>query len=160
VNLGGGAGSFGYAIYRTINGGRSWALVSMNSLLQPDKNTPSPLPCGSSPLTFVDAHPGWATVNGMAPSPGLYVSQDGGSTWKPQALPRVPGDDLAPMSPVGLVDSPIFMSPTYGVILASPVSSKSGAVADVTGDGGRTWQADAIGQLALAASDFVDQQTG
>ncbi len=127
-----GAGSEGVAIFRTTNGGISWTKVA-------DTTKPgSDLPNGGfkSGISFKDAQNGWATGRDASNSPWLYVTHDGGVSWKKQALPGAT-DATASY----LTTPPVFFG-NKGIM---PVlfSLPNGAETAIytTSDGGETWTA-------------------
>jgi photosystem II stability/assembly factor-like uncharacterized protein len=75
------------SLYQTSDGGESFRLVARTAPV---------------PLAFVDRSIGWATAD------GLFVTTDGGATWK-RVSP--PGWDIATVTPSG---------PSYTIVVASP----------------------------------------
>ena len=81
ISAGGpGAGSEQASIFHTTDGGQNWTNISE-------------LPNGGlkSGISFKDAQNGWATGEDASQTPWLYVTHDGGHTWKQQLLEGLPG---------------------------------------------------------------------
>lgn len=94
-------------LYRTRDGGQSWALVADTGL--PGKSPPRgrlPISGHARDLFFLDEQRGW-----MGQSRGvLYATTDGGRTWQP-----VPGMD----EPELFIPTVRFVSPEHGFVLLS-----------------------------------------
>jgi photosystem II stability/assembly factor-like uncharacterized protein len=132
TNGGPGAGSESVAIFRTTDGGMSWTKVADTTRANSD------LPNGGlkSGISFKDAQNGWATGRDASSSPWLYVTHDGGASWKKQALPGAT-DATASY----LTTPPVFFG-NKGIMPVS-ISLPNGAETAIytTSDGGETWTA-------------------
>ncbi len=134
TNGGPGAGSESVAIFRTTDGGMSWTKVA-------DTTKPgSDLPNGGfkSGISFKDTQNGWATGRDASSAPWLYVTHDGGVSWKKQALPGAWTNDAN----ASLLTTPPVFFGNKGVLPVS-VSLPNGAGTAIytTSDGGETWTA-------------------
>ncbi len=87
-------------------------------------------------LTFVNASTGWATSN------GLFVTHDGGATWKQQPLPAQACCLL-----------PTFFTAHDGIL-------PGGSQLFVTHDGGTTWQSTSSLPASSSLVTFIDMQHG
>lgn len=128
-------------IFRTVDGGATWVKVaSAGDETMPAGTPPSGLPRSGKKygIGFVNPTTGW--VVGYAPRSDyvyLFVTHDGGRTWREQDLPRPPGprsDDIATLRPT-------FFSPQHGA-LPIEVSRRNdrGIVVYTTRDGGASWR--------------------
>lgn len=157
--LGGAAESV--SVFRTTNGGKTWVPVA--SALFADTTPPGRLPYGGqkSGMRFLDSQTGWVT--GTVPLSNvawLYVTHDGGSTWKQQSLPMPSAVPSARLT----VLSPTFFSATDGilpVIFSDFTTDKAIATAIYrTHDAGNTWQDTTPVPVALPLLSFADLQHG
>jgi photosystem II stability/assembly factor-like uncharacterized protein len=120
-------------IFRSSDGGRTWAFSALPGCLQS---------CGAGiRLSFVNPHDGFALLEPTnAPLLRLYVTTDGGATWRLVSEPPFHGDN-ADIAFATARDGWAATAPTYGRY-ADPgharVSDPGGAVYRTT-DGGRTW---------------------
>jgi len=94
--LGAAMGRQDVEIYRSTDGGESWIKVA-------ETGTASELPLYGSKdnITFLNATTGWIVVSGIQGSL-LYVTHDGGRTWREQTLPLLPspeGQQNPPLPP-------------------------------------------------------------
>jgi photosystem II stability/assembly factor-like uncharacterized protein len=161
-NTGGGPAE-AVAVFRSIDGGKTWRNVSSALPASTDGPPPGRLPFGGrkSGIHFLNASTGWITGTvGANDLSWLYVSHDGGATWNRQSLPLLPGVPSAQFS----LGSPTFFSGTDGVlpVIFSDVVTERGFATDiyVTHDGGKTWTSTAPLPLASVAIDFADMQHG
>jgi photosystem II stability/assembly factor-like uncharacterized protein len=163
INLGGGAGSWSDAVYQTGDGGLTWALISMNSVLQPELNTANPLP-GPAQLAFADTQLGWATpysVLGHTLATVLDVTRDGGRTWAPQPLPPATGPATTLENIDIEAEQPSLTSAAHGALfIFTPGDPELTKAAYVTDDGGQTWQINVFHHLDELQAQFIDDQTG
>lgn len=110
-------------IYRSADGGQTWIKIASAAFAGQTVN-----------VTFLDATTGW--INGYRGAGlYLYVTHDGGNTWRQQKLPRPPE-----VRPCGITRPPTFFTARDGV-LPEPyaISNGVGVVFYVTHDGGTTW---------------------
>lgn len=131
-------------LYRTSDGGEHWAEVAKSAATGPAPENGLPF---SGPFSFRNALTGWLPGQqgaGFAAEHSLYMTEDGGRTWRPQDLP------LPANRTNGKLDAspPRFFSAggQDGVLPAIfvPESGKTSDYATIfytTADGGRTWQA-------------------
>jgi photosystem II stability/assembly factor-like uncharacterized protein len=120
-------------VYRTSDGGKTWEhvlFVDENtgcSGLAMDPENPRTMFAG---MWQVSMHT-WAEISG-GPGSGVFVSQDGGTTWK-----RIEGNGL-PHSPVGKVD--VAVAPTdSNRVYALIETDKQGSLWR-SDDGGENWR--------------------
>lgn len=150
-------------LYQTTDGGEHWRLVAKNSAIGPSSEHTLPF---YGLICFRDALTGWIMGrHGAAFDPDypIYMTQDGGHTWRPQELPLPPGfanRKLAVMGP------PKFFPPSGldGVlpVVFVPVCHKTDEYTMLpytTSDGGRTWQAGKPLQ-SLGLMDFISASDG
>lgn len=152
--LGAAAGSESVSLYRTLNGGDIWSLVSQ-TVVPPATSSPAALPFGcDKDVTFTSRTVGWASTACAAGVPYLYTSDDGGAGWKQLTPVPVPpgvstsgGWDMA--RPV-VVGSEVAVAMRFG--------SEHGVSAVATSaDGGGTWRTQVVPGLRQPAMvDVVD----
>ncbi len=117
-------------VYRTIDGGKNWERVLFAdektgcSGLSMDPQNPHTLFAG---MWQVEMHT-WAELSG-GPGSGVYVSHDGGTTWK-----RIEGHGM-PKSPVGKID-----------VAVAPSNSNRVYALIQTADQGSLWRSDDGGE--------------
>jgi photosystem II stability/assembly factor-like uncharacterized protein len=132
-------------IYRSTDGGDRWS--EMASTTADDESSGLPFMGDKVGLTFVNATTGWIAGTTVAfDSLYLFVTRDGGRTWRPQPLPQPP-EVTSPWE--NWTEPPIFFTAQDGILPVfytsvnpesyAPVASP--AVFYVTHDGGTTWAA-------------------
>ena len=120
-------------VFKTTDGGKSW-----NQVLFVDENT------GCSGLTIDPKHPNnlfagewqvvmhtWAMFSG-GPGSGIYMTHDGGDTWK-----RVERAGL-PKSPLGKID--VAIAPTNGKRVYALIQTADQGSVWRSDDGGTSWK--------------------
>lgn len=122
------AGSQVKVLFRTEDGGASWALFSYTTAFG-NSATPSPFPLSSfgyaSDLFFLDSEHGWISED----RGGLLATEDGARSWH--------GIELgAASNPPNDADSAVFTSATRGFLL---VPTWPSPLVAATEDGGATW---------------------
>lgn len=132
TNLGGGVNNFQYAFSRTTDGGKTWTRMSTGHYSHVEG------------VSFIDAKTGYLLNNSpaYAITPDLFVTHDGGTSWKEQKLP-IPN---AYKNGYRNSSYPIFFTPAVGFI---PVYGQATPTANsttflymlVTTDGGQSWTA-------------------
>ncbi|MCL6478172.1 MAG: hypothetical protein K6T65_07120 [Peptococcaceae bacterium] len=94
-------------LYQTGDGGDNWLLVSLSG----DRHREGRLPfCG--PVSFRDASNGWLPGRlgaAFIPDHALYVTRDGGRSWRPQNLPLPPGFEGGGRPDI--ISPPVFFPP-------------------------------------------------
>jgi photosystem II stability/assembly factor-like uncharacterized protein len=121
-------------VLRTSDGGASWKRISVTSYT---RASPSPLPFEGNNwgISFVNETTGWATsFTDRENFAWLYVTHDGGTTWRHQNIPLPAQASQVTTMP------PSFFSATNG-LLSTIVPSRAGATMTiyVTHDGGVSW---------------------
>jgi hypothetical protein len=119
-------------LYYTLDGGNHWKEVA---LIQSDQPSRGGLGFEhKSGIEFRDTHSGWiGTEPRISGDAYLYMSRDGGSTWKQQSLPPPPGktlDDFFSVLP------PRFFGTRDGVAISQWMETE---FVYHTSDGGHTW---------------------
>lgn len=128
-------------IFRTVDGGVTWVKVASAG----DETMPPGAPSSGLPrsgkkygIGFANATTGW--VVGYAPRSNyiyLYVTRDGGRTWRKEDLPRPPGppaDDISTLRPT-------FFSTQRGALpIEVSRANDRGIVVYTTRDGGASWR--------------------
>jgi photosystem II stability/assembly factor-like uncharacterized protein len=152
----GAGGSSTMDVYRTQNAGASWRHVVATSFMpSPGQTSDISLGCDKNPAVFSDASTGWITA-GCAGGPAvLYVSHDGGVSWRTQSLGNTASEFGYSTYP------PQFVSPTTGYMIGIKGGSVSSTVVVfTTTDGGRTWSQWHTPETTLIASAFVNATDG
>ena len=149
------------SVFRTIDGGKTWANVA--TALFGDTTPPGHLPYGGqkSGLVFRNAATGWVTGTVTLPNLAwLYITQDGGATWRQQALSMPPGVSSAQLT----IFSPTFFSAADGIlpVIFSTILTGSDVATAIytTHDGGLSWQSTASLAHAPRLFSFADTQHG
>jgi len=155
-SLGGGVGSFSFALFRTADGGAHWSSVAQTP--RDARTTPGAYPRNVQGIHFDSATSGWTTTVIFANPQlsGLFHSTDGGHTWRKVPLPTVgafSGGFVA-------VEPPIFFDARDGALIVA-TSTALGIYS--THDGGKAWAPTIPSQAALPliatqpfSNDFVD----
>jgi len=160
VGLGAGAGSEAVAVYRTTDGGVTWANVSSTN--PPNNVTPNSLPLGGDKngLSFLTSSTGWATGTEPSNTPWFYVTHDGGQTWQRQPLQLPPNQVSAEFS----ITPPTFFNANDGILPVDGFSVGGQAVQGsdiyVTHDGGATWNSTLLLPINASSADFLDVNHG
>ncbi|GAC1346419.1 MAG: hypothetical protein NVSMB27_09990 [Ktedonobacteraceae bacterium] len=146
-------------VFRTTDGGKTWANVA--TALFADATPPGRLPYGGQKtgMRFLNASTGWVTGNvSLSTLAWLYVTHDGGSTWRQQSLLVPPG---VPSSLL-LVRAPTFFSAIDGIlpVIFSNITTDSDIATAIytTHDSGKTWQSTTPLPAALRILSFADIQ--
>lgn len=158
ANGGAAAGSSAFDLFRTTDGGATWARAQDTQQIV--NGAPGALPFGGDKNCpgFINATTGWVT--GYEPVDNFryfYVTHDGGFHWQVQSLPPVPGasaqySTLAPIffsndTRDGVLPTQLYTSP-----------SAQSVVAYVTRDGGASWQS--TNPIPAGSWMFLDAQHG
>ena len=140
AELGGAAGNDLLELFRTTDGGKSWVAVSTNVPVS-QYHIPNTFPYGghATGITFISASTGW-----VVDSYNVYVTHDGGTTWRQQTLPTAPDQGF------GL---PTFFNAHEGLL-------PGGSQLFVTQDGGTTWQPGPLLPQSSGLVTFTDMQHG
>ena len=157
-DLGGGAGTFYFALYRTTDGGAHWTLAAGGGVQNPPM--PGAFPHNVSGIRFVSPSEGWTSVT-ILPGPqlsGIFHSVDGGHTWRAVSLPMAGAFSSGFLG----VEPPVFYAARQGI---AAVSTNAAIGLFLTGDGGKTWSATsplsakpAVGASQPFVTDVVDAQ--
>jgi photosystem II stability/assembly factor-like uncharacterized protein len=140
AELGGATGNDLMELFRTTDGGKSWVALSTNGFVSQD-HIPNTFPYGghATGITFINASTGWV-VN----TDKLYITHDGGTTWRQQAIAVATGQSIA---------LPIFFSTQDGLL-------PTGSQLFVTHDGGTTWKPGPLLPQSSGPVTFTDIQHG
>jgi photosystem II stability/assembly factor-like uncharacterized protein len=130
-----GVGQIANALYRTRDGGNHWTRVAT---AEPGASELNGLPATHwTDMEFRDAEHGWigTALDATETMPSLYMTSNGGATWKRQQMPRPTG-----VEPIGAVFAPRFFGDSTGVavaLLGGP-NEATKPFFYATSDGGRT----------------------
>ncbi|HEY7355804.1 MAG TPA: hypothetical protein VH590_05025, partial [Ktedonobacterales bacterium] len=159
LNTQGATGNEFAQLYRTTNGGASWTLVSSTGM-PPDNSNTIPFDGTHKQVSFLNASTGWmAAFSNETSFFWLYVTHDGGVTWKHQTLPLPPGVNDARLD----VISPTFFNTRDGILPVQVDIPTGGALnldVYVTHDGGATWHSTALVEAVDRAVAFIDAAHG
>ncbi len=148
-------------VYKTSDGGLSWSLVASQAGMGAASD--GLLPASASPY-FVSTSTGWLTV-GLATNNGnatfyfshtaIFVTHNGGRTWRPQPLPIAPPAG-------GVLDAPVFFGQRQGVIVMHAITPDTTVKASLlaTSDGGLTWTVRPLAWAFIWSIQFVDPAHG
>ncbi len=141
-NEGGAAGSMEVDIHHSTDGGRTW--VKVESTRANDQSSGLPFAGAKAGMTFLNTTRGWVT-GAIAADDWiyLYMTDDGGRTWRQQKLPLPPqltphwNDWTMPSTFFTARDGilPVF----YAIRNAAHRDIGAIVVCYVTHDGGKTW---------------------
>ena len=137
LSIGAGAmGSEEAVVYHTSTGAAGWKAIartpSFTATSQPAAGT-LPVYGDKNGIYFRSDTTGWVTgAQAVEGYPWLYMSTDGGRTWKYQSLPLPKAWSQSEI----MTYNPIFTSPTEGIL---PVADNSALYICRTTDGGATW---------------------
>jgi photosystem II stability/assembly factor-like uncharacterized protein len=151
-SLGGGAGSFYFALLHTADGGAHWSFIAQGPGNPP---TPGAYPRNVQGINFDSATSGWTTVVIFAGPQlsGAYHSTDGGRTWLEVTLPLTGAFSMGFLN----VQPPVFFDTTHGALV---VGTDKAVGIYVTTDGGTTWTPTAplIGSVPLASPQPISAE--
>lgn len=158
-SLGGGAGSFYFALLHTTDGGAHWSFIAQGPNNPP---TPGAFPRNVQGIHFDSATSGWTTVVIFAGPQlsGAYHSTDGGRTWQKVTLPMTGAFSMGFLN----VQPPVFFTRTQGALI---VGTDKAIGIYTTANGGATWTATTALNVAVPlasplpiAADLVDPAHG
>jgi photosystem II stability/assembly factor-like uncharacterized protein len=153
VDEGAAAGSQSQALYTSSNGGRRWRFVSRTSSAEPGA---LPFGCDKSGFGFATVSRGWAGGYCAGGAPFFYRTDDGGRTWRRQALP-------APRLCACETSAPAFFSSTVGAVFISGFAANGGGKPFVhvlwTHDGGTHWRGSGPPLGRAETVSFVDARS-
>ena len=151
-------------VYQTADAGKNW--TKLQSMGQGNL----PYNANVYGLTFLNANDGWMTgITNQTDYPWVYVTHNGGKTWRHESIFLPPGTYDAPL----LVTSPVFVSNQDGFLWINyagrfllqnkagvPQSGSQGLELYVTHNGGATWQDMSVVPGNLGALAFSDGSHG
>lgn len=143
TNGGPGAGSESVDIFHTTDGGQNWSKVASTD----DPNSGLPRGGIKSGLSFRNSQNGWAAGEDASTMPWLYVTHNGGKTWKRQLLPDLPGAigtastsvQYGTTPPVFFGDTGLLPVQVVGQLDQGAQSAVHGFLLYTTADGGQSW---------------------
>jgi photosystem II stability/assembly factor-like uncharacterized protein len=130
------------AMYSTVNGGATWNIIMQNEQYNPKTPNPSiPIPGVTTGMIFQSYNHGFAALQ-TAALPKVYVTSDGGVSWKP-GQPFLVNEQLKSCDRV-ITGKPNFFSNsrTNGWLSVGCVTDKDNSVAYhgyYTDNGGESW---------------------
>lgn len=151
VNFGGVAmGSELVGIYTTTDGGASWTPATV---IDPASQQPDRLPLGGtkSGVTFISDKVGWVAGGSHADGVWLYITHDGGRTWRQAGLPVPRGYSTEG----GAVRTypPLFFD--RAGLLPAAFGAERSLIFFTSADGGATWKATMAVPAGPDATGFV-----
>ena len=149
------AGSSAIFVYRTVDAGAHWSEVDDTNVGHAPGPTALPPGCDKNPVSFINSLTGWDTAACNGGSAFLYVTHDGGVTWRSQSL-GVGSSEYGYTT-----DPPQFVSGSVGFMVGF-VGLPQGprATVFVTTNGGATWTPRSTPDYYPEASDFLDTENG
>lgn len=152
------AGSSAIYIYRTVDGGQRWSEVEATSFMPTGANGDISIGCDKNPASFINASTGWVTAECNGGEAFLYMTTDGGLTWRTQSL----GISRSQASIFGYTtDAPQFVSGSVGFMpgfAGGPPAAR--ATMFVTTNGGATWSARETPDYDPDAFEFINADDG
>jgi photosystem II stability/assembly factor-like uncharacterized protein len=146
------AGSSAQALYVSRDGGRRWRFVSRTSFAV-DRPGTLPFGCDKNGFGFSTPQRGWAGAICAGGPPFFYRTDDGGATWRRQALP---GPTFCQCSTL----PPSFFTRRQGVFAVTGYDhGRTFTRIFWTGDGGRTWRARTARTGRAELPVFADART-
>lgn len=152
----------GEILYHTTDGGLTWHELTSSTSTDASTSGRLPLPGAYTGLSFINASTGWIMGSNVSLAgvpegggsvtirePWLYVTHDGGQTWRAQILPNTSSIEG---SASGIVTyPPQFFSTSDGLLTVSSWSPGEIAISVyATHDGGATWQGNGFVAVFLA----------
>jgi photosystem II stability/assembly factor-like uncharacterized protein len=132
-------GSEAVEIFQSSDGGATWVSVFHDDPSQPGFSDGLPLAGIKNGMTFLDNNIGWVTgSNQENGSLFLYVTHDGGASWRQQSVPLPP--DFTPNR--YLTQAPVFFGKDGFLPLMVYRPDRTDLTFYVTHDGGLTWSGD------------------
>jgi photosystem II stability/assembly factor-like uncharacterized protein len=119
-------GNAPYPLGRTLNGGASWRQVGGAPI--------------AGTIAFSSAREGWLGRGDFAQQQQLYVTLNGGRTWRRRVLPPPPGWKGVRLFP----DVPTFFGKRAVLPVTLTRSGRAAVAFYLTGDGGRSWAASSV----------------
>lgn len=137
LDEGAAAGSSGQALYVSDDGGHSWRFVSRTSVSGRGSPPALPFGCDKSGFGFSTPAHGWAGGYCAGGPAFFYRTEDGGRTWRRQAL-------AAPALCACQTSAPRFFTPRLGALYVQGFAANGGGSPFLrfywTGDGGSHWR--------------------
>ena len=151
VDEGAAAGSQAEALFTSSDGGGHWRLISRTS--NGLRAGALPFGCDKSGFGFATPARGWAGGYCAGGRSFFYRTDDGGRTWRRQALP-------VPASCACETSAPAFFSPTVGAVYVAGIAANGGGAAFVrvlwTYDGGSRWAGSGAPLGRVETVSYVD----
>lgn len=137
ASLGVGAGSSGIAIYQTTDAGHSWELRFVNDPSIQGARQDIPLSGMKDGLAARDMQVAWVAGIVYTPlTPYLYVTHDGGQSWRLQNLPL----PTAEADALFLFHPPIFLGDQFAILTAEVLEQRMHTALYTSRDGGESWE--------------------